>query len=235
MSSQVANEPSFQQSQHSAFSRLPCKRPRPNEREEEEDEKPSLVLGDLNHDELLLCCFALQEATSSKHTVAEHGRSAVQGALSMAYDSALRMVLDARNVGKRRSSRMTRAELTDHELASHLLQSLISSNPHIAREESAVARGLLREVQAARDTYHNSVEDVRRAREQLKHEQRKDFECSSDLQQLRTSWNRQQAQWSEVTDRMLERWELLCLFVKSKVVRVMFEALAQVAHPLHLT
>ena len=50
----------------------------------------------------------------------------------------------------------------------------------------------------------------------------------SDFALLKTRIRRQQSIVDETSKTMLERWELLCLFVKSKVVRIILDRLAQV-------
>eukprot|EP00960_Hanusia_phi_P071482 767566-Hanusia_phi.AAC.3 len=227
------NDPCFQHSHNSAFSRFPRKT---------DSSDASLCAGQYPYDRtrllksdeaLLLCSLALSEAISNSKRLQEGEKDSFSDALNAACDSALKMVLDPQSVYGTKSTVLSRAELTDHAVAIHLLESLIQVNPNVTQLESKAVKDLILEVRKADVYYHESVVQLNQGKKKLEYlralQEKKIQETSfSDYTMLKSEIRKQQSSVDESSKTMLERWELLCLFVKSKVVRIILDRLAQV-------
>jgi len=226
------NDPCFQHSHNSAFSRFPRKT---------DSSDASLCAGQYPYDRtrllksdeaLLLCSLALSEAISNSKRLQEGEKDSFSDALNAACDSALKMVLDPQSVYGTKSTVLSRAELTDHAVAIHLLESLIQVNPNVTQLESKAVKDLILEVRKADVYYHESVVQLNQGKKKLEYlralQEKKIQETSfSDYTMLKSEIRKQQSSVDESSKTMLERWELLCLFVKSKVVRIILDRLAQ--------
>mmetsp|Transcript_29184 Transcript_29184/g.93799 ORF Transcript_29184/g.93799 Transcript_29184/m.93799 type:complete len:532 (-) Transcript_29184:78-1673(-) len=227
------NDPCFQHSHNSAFSRFPRKN---------DSSDASVCAGEqfsceklrlkCSNEAMLLCSFALSEAMSNSKRLHEGDKDTLTDAINTACDSALKIVLDPQSIYGSKSTVLSRAELTDHAVAIHLLESLIGVNPNVTQLESSSVKELIAEVRKADVYYHESVVQMNQAKKQLEYllslQEKKLKEPSlSDFALLKTRIRRQQSIVDETSKTMLERWELLCLFVKSKVVRIVLDRLAQ--------